>query len=125
MAGQTIDQLQIEISGKASGATKSVRTLARNMENLGKSVGGIAPQLESISNSISKLQGVSGKTTVSLRQTSNSTKTYSKDVKKATVNLRDFAGAMKEVKNRNSFVAKSFGTLASKFGTFYAAVLNR
>ena len=76
MAGPTIDQLQIEISGKASGATKSVRTLARNMENLGKSVGGIAPQLESISNSISKLQGVSGKTTISLRGAANSTKEY-------------------------------------------------
>lgn len=120
MAGPTIDQLQIEISGKASGATKSVRTLARNMENLGKSVGGIAPQLESISNSISKLQGVSGKTTISLRGAANSTKEYTNKVKSSSNVWRGFAGTMKDVVSRNNKAAKSFGTLASKFGMFYA-----
>jgi hypothetical protein len=117
---KTIDQLQIEITSRASGATKSIRTLATNMEKLGSSLGNIAPQLESISNSITNLSNVSGKTNISIKNATSGMKQFGSETSKTSSKLSLLKDVGKSIIGSNNNVGKSYSSLASKIGLFYA-----
>lgn len=94
MAGTDIDQLQIKIKGSAQGATKSINTLVNNLDRLQNKLKTLdTSKLNSFSASANKVSSSS-------KQLSSSFSTLSVSAQKST---------------------KSFTSLASAFGKFYAS----
>lgn len=115
MAGNTIDQLNIEITANVSNASRAISRLAKNLDKLNTSVNGMnVSNLNSLSNAFRTLGGTN------MGNVGRNLNNMARNSQKANGGFRKLSGTLGRISGRFSVANKRSKGFVSTIGMFYA-----
>lgn len=115
----TIDSLAINITANAKGANRSLNNLTKNLESLGKALGGVdTKKMQSLANSIKTIGDSAKVSSAGMKNLTKATSNTASNVDRTTTAVKLFsshtttlAGRMKALNTHTFSLARTFGIL--------------
>jgi len=115
----TIDSLAINITANAKGANRSLNNLTKNLESLGKALGGVdTKKMQSLANSIKTIGDSAKASSAGMQNLTKATSNTANNVSRTTTAVKLFSshtttlgGKMKALNTHTFSLARTFGIL--------------